>query len=125
MFNKLSKILTGKPKYKAEIYIAESQFTAEFSSDSLRDCLNWIMAGLTELYATTKESASITKGNYGSIRKLSLFNIKNGVLSINQYHKPGAQEHIYMTDTMLYIPDSVLSEIRKEPIKFDFDQMMP
>lgn len=111
----LKKILKKK-SYKAEIHISDDDFVAEYYSDSLTLCLKWIIAGLSETYATSDNRKSLTRGIYGHISTLSLFHLQDGVLKIGEYKKPRSVDYLFMTDAMVYVPDSIMRKIKEEDI---------
>ena len=78
----------NKKKYKAEVFIVSDNFTAEFYSDSLSDALNWILAGLTESFATSDNYNSITRGVYGRICDFSIVHLDDSSLKLFEYRPP-------------------------------------
>lgn len=109
----LAKILKKK-KYKAEVYISDDDFTAEYFSDSLNSTLAWTLTGLGESYVTSKNTGSMTRGIYGKICKFSLFHIHEGRIKIFEYKPPSTSDYLFMTDAMVYVPDSIMHEVKKE-----------
>ena len=112
-FSKIHK----KKKYKSEVYITDGNFTADFYSDSLNDSLSWVLAGIAESYATSSNTKSLTRGVYGKICKFSLFHIADGKIRICEYKLPNPVDYLFMTDAMVYVPDSIMSAVRKEAPK--------
>lgn len=109
----LSKILKKK-KYKAEVYITADNFTAEYYSDSLNEALTWTLSGIAESYATSNNTKSATRGVFGKIGKFSALHFSSGTLKICEYKFPPTQDYLFMTDAMVYVPDSIMSAVRKE-----------
>ena len=109
----ISKILKKK-KYKAEVYISDDDFTAEFYSDSLSSALSWTLAGIAESYATSKNSKILTRGIYGKISKFSIFHITQGSIKICEYQTPVQKDYLFMTDAMVYVPDSIMKAVGNE-----------
>lgn len=109
----LSKILKKK-KYKAEVYITADNFTAEYYSDSLNEVLSWALAGIAESYATSNNTKSMTRGIYGKICKFSTFHFADGAFKICEYKSPKPSDYLFMTDAMVYVPDSIMNAVRKE-----------
>ena len=109
----ISKILKKK-KYKAEVYITADNFTAEYFTDSLNEALTWTLSGISESYATSNNIKSLTRGIYGKICKFSAFHFTSGSIKICEYKSPPTQDYLFMTDAMVYVPDSIMSAVRKE-----------
>lgn len=106
----------NKKYYKAEIHITDDDFTAEYYSDSLTLCLKWIIAGLTESYATSNNLKSMTRGIYGKISKYKFIHLTDNRLKINEYKSPSSVDYLFMTDAMVYVPDSIIKQMRNEDI---------
>jgi|TARA_B110000495_G_scaffold93539_1_gene80802 hypothetical protein len=109
----LSKILKKK-KYKAEVYIMDGDFTAEYYSDELNEVLTWTLTGIAESYATSINTKSITRGIFGKICTFSTIHINSGSLKICEYKYPKPEDYLFMTDAMVYVPDSIMRAVRKE-----------
>ncbi len=114
--NKLIAKAFNKKMYKAEIYISDDNFTAEYYSDSLSMSLKWVIAGLTESYSTSTNTKSMTRGVYGTISKYTLLHISDGKLKIGEYKYPKTIDYLFMTDAMVYVPDSIVKQIKSEDI---------
>ncbi len=108
--------LFKKKLYKAEIHISDDNFTAEYYSDSLSLALKWVIAGLTESYATSTNTKSMTRGIYGMISKYKFIHISNGKIKIGEYKNPSTIDYLFMTDAMVYVPDSIVKQIKSEDI---------
>ena len=113
MKNLVLKFL-DKKKYKAEVFILSDNFTAEFYSDSLNDALNWILAGLTESFATSDNYSSITRGVYGRICDFSVIHLDDNSLKLFEYRPPNKVDYMFMTDSVVFVPDSIMNQVRKE-----------
>ena len=109
----LSKILKKK-KYKAEVYITADDFTAEYYSDSLNEVLSWTLSGIAEGYATSNNTKSMTRGIYGKICKFSTIHVANGLIKLCEYKSPSTGDYLFMTDVMVYVPDSIINAVKKE-----------
>lgn len=114
MVKNLFSKLHNQKKYKSEVYITDGNFTADFYSDSLNDSLSWVLAGIAESYATSSNTNSLTRGVYGKISQFSLFHIANGKIRICEYKLPNTTDYLFMTDAMVYVPDSIMRAVKKE-----------
>lgn len=119
MSSLLSKFL-NKKKFKAEVHISDDNFTADFYTDSLSDAIKWTIMGLTESYATSTNKKSTTRGIHGKISKLSIFHLDKNSLKFFEYKQPRSVDYLYMTDAMLYVPESILRELKSENIPVDY-----
>ena len=106
--------LLKKKKYKAEVYIHDGNFTAEYYSDALNESLSWTLAGISESYVTSSNTKSLTRGIYGKISKFSLIHIADGKIKVCEYKLPSSSDYLFMTDAMVYVPDSIMNEVRRE-----------
>jgi hypothetical protein len=110
----LSKLFKKK-LYKAEIIITSDDFIAEYYADTLSACLSWTLNGLQETRSSITESKlSYTKGVYGRIMPLKVISITQSSISILSYKKPVTEDYLFMTDTMIHVPDSIMKIVRKE-----------
>lgn len=119
MSSLLSKFL-NKKKFKAEVHISDDNFTADFYTDSLSDAIKWTIMGLTESYATSNNKKSTTRGIHGKISKLSIFQFDKSSLKFFEYKQPRPVDYLYMTDAMLYVPESILRELKNENVPVDY-----
>lgn len=119
MKNLLFKIL-NKKRFKAEVHISEDDFTAELYTNSLSEAIKWTIVGLTESYATSNNKKSVTRGIHGKISKLSLVQFDKSSLKLFEYKQPKTVDYLYMTDAMLYVPESILRELKKENIPVEY-----
>ena len=65
--------LMQRKLYKAEVLITDDDFIAEFYSDSLNECLMWVLSGISESFTTSNNTKTITKGIYGVFLSSLLF----------------------------------------------------
>lgn len=120
MIKRLLAKIFRKKLYKAEVLLIEDDFTAEYHSDKLSKCLAWTLNGLQEARSTNDESKmSYTKGIYGRIMPLKIVNITQSSVGVLSYKKPCSEDYLFMTDTMIHVPESVLKIARKE--EFDLN----
>ena len=119
MVKKFISKLLKKTKYKAEVYISDDDFTAEYFSDSLNEVLSWTLTGIGESYVTSKNTSTMTRGVYGKICKFSLFHVQGGRIKVFEYKSPQPSDYLFMTDAMVYVPDSIMHEVKKEHIPID------
>ena len=109
----LLKILKKK-KYKSEVVLTDDHFTAEYYSDSINNSLSWTLSGISESFATSNNLKSLTRGIYGRICTFSIIHIKNGKIKIFEYKEPTSSDYLFMTDAMVHVPESIMSEVRRE-----------
>lgn len=110
----LSKLFKKK-LYKAEIIITSDDFIAEYYADTLSACLNWTLVGLQESRSSVTESKlSYTKGVYGRIMPLKVIDITQNSVGLFTYKKPVTEDYLFMTETMIHIPESIMKIVRKE-----------
>ena len=114
MIKKLIASLLKRKLYKAEVLITDDNFTAEFYSDSLNECVTWILSGISESFATSNNKKSMTRGIYGRVSKFSILNFENNTIKINEYKEPPSREYLFMTDAMVYVPDSIMRKVGNE-----------
>ena len=110
----LSKLFKKK-LYKAEIIITSDDFIAEYYADTLGACLSWTLVGLQESRSSVVESKlSYTKGVYGRIMPLKVIDITQNSVGLLTYKKPVTEDYLFMTETMIHIPESIMKVVRKE-----------
>ena len=114
MIKKLIASLLKRKLYKAEVLITDDNFTAEFYSDSLNECVTWILSGISESFATSNNKKSMTRGIYGRVSKFSILNFDNNTIKINEYKEPPSREYLFMTDAIVYVPDSIMRKVGNE-----------
>ena len=114
MIKKLIASLLKRKLYKAEVLITDDNFTAEFYSDSLNECVTWILFGISESFATSNNKKSMTRGIYGRVSKFSILNFDNNTIKINEYKEPPSREYLFMTDAIVYVPDSIMRKVGNE-----------
>ena len=111
MLNSTFANLLNKKKYKAEVLITNDNFTAEFFSDSLTEVVSWTLAGIAESYATSDNTKTMTRGIYGTISKFSAIHISGKTIKIFDYKTPSQRDYLFMTDAMVYVPDSIMRNL--------------
>jgi hypothetical protein len=109
MFTHFIAKLLGKKLYKAEVIIESGSFTADNYSDSITDVLQWALHGIHEAYASEPaDSGSATHGVFGKISEFKLLNITKNSIGILCYSKPKNEDIMFMTNRMVYIPETIL-----------------
>jgi hypothetical protein len=115
----LAKIFKKK-LYKAEVVITEDKFTAEYYSNSVNQCLEWILVGLHESVYTGNSTSNftLTKGVYGKLSPLKVCQLNPGSIKIMSYKEMNSTDFMYMTNRMVFIPENILSlaKLEKESI---------
>ena len=108
--------LFKKKLYKAEVIMTEDNFTAEFYSDSVNKCLEWILIGLHESVYTGNGASNftLTKGIYGKLSPLKVWQLNPGSIKLMSYKEMTHADYMYMTDRMVYIPENILSLAKLE-----------
>jgi hypothetical protein len=111
----LAKIFKKK-LYKAEVVMTEDNFTAEYYSNSVNKCLEWILVGLHEsVYIGDRTSNfTLTKGVYGKLSPLKVWQVNPGSVKIMSYKEMDHTDYMYMTDRMVFIPENILSLAKLE-----------
>ena len=106
----LAKIFKRK-LYKAEVIMTEDNFTAEYYSNSINKCLEWILIGLHESVYTGNGASNfpVTKGVYGRLLPLKICQVNAGSIRLMSYKEMDHKDYMYMTDRMVYIPEYILS----------------
>ena len=121
MIKRLLAKVFRKKLYKAEVLMVEDDFVAEYHSDKLGSCLAWTLNGLQEVRSTTTDSKlTHTKGAYGRIMPLKVVNVSQSSIGLMSYKKPCSEDYLFMTDTMIHVPESVLKIARKEEPDLNF-----
>jgi len=107
--------LFKKKLYKAEVVMTEDNFTAEYYSNSVNQCLEWILIGLHEsVYTSNHSNFTLTKGVYGKILPLKVYQVTTGAIKLMSYKEMDSTEFMYMTDRMVFIPENILSLAKLE-----------
>lgn len=123
MISKLVSKLFKKKLFRCEVIILKDDFIAEFQTDSLKSALDWVLHGIYEARYTTNydgidatEPLSITKGIYGRIMPYKLLSVSEKGITLFGYKKPKPDEHVFMTDNMVHVPEIILKQVKKETI---------
>ena len=113
---KLLAKLFKKKLYKAEVIMTEDKFTAEYYSDSINKCLEWILVGLHESVYTGNDNSNftLTKGVYGKLSPLRVCQLNPGSIKLMTYKEMNHSDYMYMTDRMVFIPENILSLAKLE-----------
>lgn len=119
----ISKILKKK-LFKCEVVILKDDFTAEFECDSLKSGLDWVLHGIYEARYTTSDDEvntpyqlSLTKGIYGRIMPYKLISLSSKSITLFGYKKPKPDEHVFMTDNMVHVPEHIVNKLKTEAIQ--------
>tara|TARA_B100000579_G_scaffold376398_1_gene341856 strand:+ start:88 stop:465 length:378 start_codon:yes stop_codon:yes gene_type:complete len=101
--------LLGKKLYKAEVIIESGSFTADSHSDSITEALKWVLHGIHEAYESEpNDTGSANHGVFGKISEFKLLNITKNSIGILCYSKPKNEDIMFMTNRMVYIPETIL-----------------
>jgi hypothetical protein len=101
--------LLGKKLYRAEVIIESGTFTATHHSDSITEVLQWALHGIHEAYGTEpNKKGSVTHGVFGKICQFKLINVTQKSFGILCYSKPKNEDIMFMTNQMIYIPETIL-----------------
>jgi hypothetical protein len=111
----LAKIFKKK-LYKAEVIMTKEKFTAEYYSDSVNKCLEWILVGLHEsVYGQPNDNEfTMTKGVYGKLLPLKVCQVNQGSIKLMTYKEIDHSDYMYMTERMVFIPENILSLAKLE-----------
>lgn len=115
----IAKIL-NKRMYKSQVTILGDDFVAEYHSDSLLKSLKWTLHGIHEANSTQPENhpkqASAINGIFGQIRKFKILNLTKSSIGICSYTKPKNEDIMFMTEQMVYIPEKILTSLKKQEV---------
>jgi hypothetical protein len=123
MISKLVSRLFKKKLFRCEVIILKDDFIAEFQTDSLGSALDWVLHGIYEARYTSNYDGtnlggqlSITKGIYGRIMPYKLLSISEKGVTLFGYKKPKPDEHVFMTDNVVHVPEIILKQVKKETL---------
>tara|TARA_X000000950_G_C13859370_1_gene638036 strand:- start:933 stop:1325 length:393 start_codon:yes stop_codon:yes gene_type:complete len=120
MFTKIIAKLLKKKLYKSKVTIVGDDFIAEHQSDSLIESLKWTLHGIHEAYATQSndhpKKNSTTNGIFGQICEFRIVNVSKSSIAIFDYAKPKNEDIMFMTNHMVYIPEKILSTLKKQEV---------
>ena len=121
--------LLKKKLYKSQITMVGDDFVAEHHNDSLLESLKWTLHGIHEANATQPKDhpkkASATNGIFGQICEFKIFNVTKSSIGICSYAKPKNEDIMFMTEQMVYIPEKILTTLKKqEATMSDLDTML-
>tara|TARA_B100002019_G_scaffold39271_1_gene32893 strand:- start:3652 stop:4041 length:390 start_codon:yes stop_codon:yes gene_type:complete len=123
MLTKLISKIFKKKLFKCEVVLLKDDFVAEFETNSLKSALDWVLHGIYEARYTTEEDNSkvskfsATKGVYGRIMPYKMISLSEKNLTLFGYQKPKPNDHVFMTDTMIHVPDNILKQVKSEAIE--------
>ena len=128
MFNKIIAKLLNKKLYKSKITILDDEFTATHDSDSLLESLKWTLHGIYEANATQQQQQENTKSNrgiFGQICEFKILSISSSSISLLDYSKPKNEDMMFMSNHMVYIPQKILNNLKKQETSLaDLDAML-
>ena len=129
MFTQIIAKLLKKKLYKSQITMVGDDLVAEHHNDSLLESLKWTLHGIHEANATQPEDhpkkASATNGIFGQICEFKIFNVTKSSIGICSYAKPKNEDIMFMTEQMVYIPEKILTTLKKqEATMSDLDTML-
>jgi hypothetical protein len=136
MLNNITSKLFKKKKFKSEVIILKDDFVAEYYTDSLKSALEWVLHGIYEARYVGDEverlslnefeeikseknnqfDLSLTSGIYGRILPYKFCSIKQSKLTLLDYQKPKTDEHIFMTDTLIHVPETIMKQVQTEAV---------
>tara|TARA_B110000444_G_scaffold261092_1_gene311027 strand:+ start:2506 stop:2898 length:393 start_codon:yes stop_codon:yes gene_type:complete len=128
MFTQLIAKLLKKKIYKSQITMVGDDFVAEYHNDSLLESLKWTLHGIHEANATQPEDhpkkGSATNGIFGQISEFKILNVTKSSIGVCGYSKPNNEDIMFMTEQMVYIPEKILTTLKKqEATVSDLDTM--
>ena len=129
MFKQIIAKLLKKTLYKSQITIIGDNFVAEYHNDSLLESLKWTLHGIHEANATQPKDhpkrASATNGIFGQICEFKILNVTKSSIGMCSYAKPKNKDIMFMTEQMVYIPEKILTTLKKqEATMSDLDTML-
>lgn len=120
MITKLLSKIFKKKLFRCEVVILKDDFTAEFECDSLKSALDWVLHGIYEARYTSNEDVdapyqlSLTKGIYGRIMPYKLISFSCNNITLFGYKKPKPEDHVFMTDNMIHVPENIVKQVKSE-----------
>ena len=104
-------------------------FVAEYHNDSLLESLKWTLHGIHEANATQPSNhpkkGSATNGIFGQISEFKVLNITKSSIGVCGYSKPKNEDIMFMTEQMVYIPEKILTTLKKQEATLsDLDSMI-
>lgn len=126
MFNKIIAKLLNKKLYKSKITILDDEFTATHDSDSLVESLKWTLHGIYEANATQQqENTKSNRGIFGQICEFKILSVSSSSISLLDYSKPKNEDMMFMSNHMVYIPQKILNNLKKQETSLaDLDAML-
>ena len=129
MVTKLIAKILKKKLFKSQVTMVGDNFVAEHHSDSLLQSLKWTLHGIHEANATQSEynhkNVSATKGIFGQICEFKILSVTKSSVNICGYSKPKNEDILFMTNQMVYIPEKILSTLKKQEATLsDLDTML-
>ena len=126
MFNKIIAKLLNKKLYKSKITILDDEFTATHDSDSLLESLKWTLHGIYEANATQQqENTKSNRGIFGQICEFKILSVSSSSISLLDYSKPKNEDMMFMSNHMVYIPQKILNNLKKQETSLaDLDAML-
>ena len=123
MLNKIIAKLLNKKLYKSSITILADDFTATYNNDSLLESLKWTLHGMYEANHTQSpeslKSKSTTNGIFGQICKFKIISFTSGSITILDYAKSKNEDMMFMSNSMVYIPDTILKTLKKDQVSLE------
>lgn len=118
MITKIIARILGKKLFMSEITILKEEFTATHYSDSLLESLKWTLHGIYESSNLNNDidNSSNKLGVFGQIREFKIFKLSKSSISFCGYPKPKAEETLFMTNQMVYIPQNILKNLKKQEV---------
>ena len=118
MFTQIIARLLKKKIYKSQITLVGDDFVAEYHNDSLLESLKWTLHGIQEANATQPsdhpKKGSATNGIFGQISEFKVLNVTQSSIGICGYSKPNNEDIMFMTEQMVYIPEKILTTLKKQ-----------
>jgi hypothetical protein len=123
MLTKIISKLFKKKLFKCEVVLLKDDFVAEYETDSLKSALDWVLHGIYEARYTSQQADtdydckfSATKGVYGRIMPYKLLCFSEKSITLLGYKKPKPDDHVFMTDNMIHVPENILKKVKNEAI---------
>ena len=113
----------------SQITILDDEFTAVHHSDSLLETLKWTLHGIYEtetyrVHSNTEEDENRRTGVFGQIREFKILSLSKSSISFCGYPKPKAEETMFMTNQMVYIPQKILKSLKNQEVSISELDMM-
>ena len=116
MIKKFIARILKKPIYRSSVIIVDDNFTATFDSDCIFKSIKWVLHGINESAIINKKENTNVFGKISEFKILSFTKTSIGFLC---YTKPKPSDFLFMSNNMIYIPETILNIAKNADLKID------